>query len=250
MVFQKFNCEIDMTKNTIELLDSVKHRNVKVDTSLVDVPHNKMNTATVMVVELVTLVHEYPIFITKNPNTGQFLFSALLGIESGENLYIKDNVWQARYLPLDVLRRPFQAMLAQEDDFSGGRIAIDMANPQVISSEGERLFDQQGEPTDYLKRIQTTFAQLMGSTEQNKAVLEGLYKYNLLESINLELDLGGLKPTNMNGLYTINKDSLAKLSGEALEDCHQKGLLQVCHLIMSSGTHVEKLIRWSKEKHL
>lgn len=239
-----------MTKNTLELLDSVKHRNVKIDTSLVDVPHNQMNSTTIMVGELATLVHEYPIFIIKNPNTGQFLFSALLGLESGENLYIKDNTWQARCTPLDILRRPFQAMLAKEGDFSGGRIAIDVTNPQVINNKGESLFDQQGEPTDYLKRVQKTFAQLMGSTEQNKAVLEGLYKYDLLEPISLELDLGGAEPTKMNGLYAINKESLAKLNGEALEACHQEGLLQVCHLIMSSGAHVEKLIRWSKEKHL
>jgi len=240
---------MNMTNNTLELLDSAKHRHIKIDTSLVDVPHNKMNTATVTVGELVNLIHEYPIFIIKNPNTGQFLFSALLGIESGENLYIKNNAWRSRYLPLDILRRPFQAMLSKENDFSGGRIAIDLANPQVKNNIGESLFDQQGEPTDYLKRIQNTFAQLMGNTAQNNVVLEDLYKYDLLESIVLELDLSGNEPTKMNGLYTINKENLANLTGAALEDCHKKGLLQVCHLIMSSGAHVEKLIRWTKEKN-
>jgi hypothetical protein len=237
-----------MTKNTLELLDGVKHRNIKIDTSLVDVPHNHMNTANVIVGELATLVHEYPIFMTKNPNTGQFLFTALLGIVSGENLFIKNNKWQARYLPLDVIRRPFQAMLAEEGNFSGGRIAIDLANPQVQLQQGENLFDEKGEPSEYLKRIQNTFAQLMGSSEQNKAVLDGLYKYNLIESVSLSLDLGGESPTQMNGLFTINKDNLAKLSGDDLEACHTQGLLQVCHLIMSSGAHVEKLIRWSKDK--
>lgn len=237
-----------MTKNTIELLDSVKHRNIKIDTSLVDVPHNQMNSVNVMVGELATLVHEYAIFIIKNPNTGEFLFSALLGINSGENLYIKDNTWQANYLPLDISRRPFQAMLTKENDFSGGRIAIDVANPQVQNVKGESLFNEEGKATSYLQRIQETFARLMASTEQNKAVLDGLSKYDLFESISLELDLDGKEPIKMNGLYTINKEKLAELSGEALEECHQKGFLQVCHLLMSSGAHVEKLIRWSREK--
>ncbi|XPF93083.1 SapC family protein [Colwellia sp. RE-S-Sl-9] len=239
-----------MTKNTIELLDTVKHRNIKINTLLVDVPENQINTAYVTVGELSTLVHEYAIFITKNPNTGQFLMNALLGIESAENLYIQKNVWQARYLPLEILRRPFHAILSEEGDFSGGRIALDVANPLVQKELGEKIFDEKGQATGYLQRIQNTFAQLMAGTQQTNKILEALSKYDLLEPITLELDLGAEFPSKMNGLYTINKDNLAKLSGEALEDCHQKGLLQVCHLIMSSGAHVEKLVRWSKEKHL
>lgn len=120
-----------MTKNTIELLDSVKHQQLKIDTLLVDTPHNYMNSESVS--ELATLIHEYPIFITKNPNTGQFLFSALLGIDSGQNLFIQNNVWKAKYISLDVMRRPFQAMLQEEGNFSNGRIAIaiDIDNPVV-----------------------------------------------------------------------------------------------------------------------
>ncbi|MGJ8692499.1 MAG: SapC family protein [Thalassotalea sp.] len=237
-----------MTTNTIELLDPTRHKDIKIDTTLVDVPHNQMNTATVMVGELIRLIHEYPVFITKNPNTGQFMLSALLGIESGENLYIQNNVWQARYLPLDVLRRPFQAMLSEEGDFAGGRIAIDTASPLVQKNKGEPLFDEQGEITPYLDRIQHIFGQLMGSMEKTNDVLAQLYQYDLIEPISLQLDLGGEQPVSMNGLYGINKEKLMQLKGEALEACHHQGLLEVCHLIISSGAHVEKLIRWSQTK--
>jgi len=98
-----------------------------------------MNSASVSVSELATLIHEYPIFITKNPNTGQFLFSALLGIDSGQNLFIQNNVWKAKYIPLDVMRRPFQAMLQEEGNFSNGRIAIDIDNP-VVQEKKENLY--------------------------------------------------------------------------------------------------------------
>ncbi|WP_448248855.1 SapC family protein [Thalassotalea agariperforans] len=237
-----------MTTNTIELLDPARHKHLKIDTSLVDVPDNQMNSATVMVGELARLMHEYPVFITKNPNTGQFLLSALLGIESGENLYIQNNVWQARYLPLDILRRPFQAMLAEEGNFSGGRIALDVASPMVQENKGEPLFDSLGQPSPYLERIQQTFGQLMGNMEKTNEVLNQLYKFELLESISLKLDLGGDEPVSMKGLYAINREKLAQLQGEDLETCHREGLLEVCHLIINSGVHVEKLIRWSQEK--
>ena len=235
-----------MTKNAIELLDSVKHQQLKIDTLLVDTPHNHMNSASVSVSELATLVHEYPIFITKNPNTGQFLFSALLGLNSGQNLFIQNNVWNAKYIPLDVMRRPFQAMLQEEGNFSNGRIAIDIDNPVVQEEKGESLFNEQGEATPFLERIQKTFAQLLGSAEITNKILNIMYQYNLLESVTIKLELGVDKAVNMNGLYTINKSILAKLSGEALEICHKQGVLEVCHLVMSSGAHLDKLIKWQR----
>lgn len=237
-----------MTKNTIELLDSVRHRDIRIDTLLVDTPHNHTNAANVSVTELVTLVHEYPIFIAKNPNTGQFLFNALLGVNSGENLFIQNNEWKAKYLPLDILRRPLQAMLEGEDDFSGGRIAIDTANPVVEMEKGERLFNTEGEPTPFLERIQQTFSQLMGSAKLTTDILNIMYQYDLLESITLKLELDGGEVVTMNGLYTINKKSLAELTGDALALCHKKGVLEVCYLVLSSAVHIDKLIKWKLGK--
>lgn len=236
-----------MTKNTIELLDLVKHRNVKVDTSIIDVEHNHLNTVFVTVRELATLIHEYPIFITKNPNTGQFLLNALLGIESGENLFIKDNQWRARYLPLDILRRPFQAMLTKEDDLSNGHIAIDTANPLIQTKQGEPLFDENGKASPYLERVQQTFAELMAGTQQTNKILDLMYQYDLLEPVNLTINVETEQEKSINGLYTVNKENLNNLAGESLENCHNNGVLQVCYLILSSGAHVEKLMRWSNE---
>lgn len=236
-----------MTKTTIELLDSIHHKSLRIDTTLVDVPHNHINAANVSVTELATLNHEYPIFITKNPHTGKFLFSAILGIHSGQNLYIQEGKWKANYLPLDVLRKPFQAMLEKEDSFSGGRIAIDVSSPVIGTQKGELLFDDEGKPTAYLQRIQDTFGQLMGSIKATEDVLDGLYKHDLLEAVTLEFDLGNGNVEKMNGLYAINKKVLSSLTGVALEECHKAGLLEVCHLVMSSGAHVQKLIQWARE---
>lgn len=236
-----------MTNNTIEILDSVKHRSLRVDTTIVDTKHNQMNTAYITIGELSTLIHEYPIFITKNPNTGAFLFNALLGIKSGQNLFIKNNKWQARYLPLDIIRRPFQAMLTEEDDFSGGKIAIDINNELVNENTGQELFNEDGQATAYLERIQQTFSQLMGGAQQSNKMLEILYKHDLLEPVTLNLELTNNEKSQLSGLYAIKKESLAKLNGEDLDECHKSGALQVCHLIMSSGAHVEKLIRWANE---
>lgn len=236
-----------MTKNTTELLDSVMHRQLKIDIKNLDIPHNKVNWSFVTIGELHSLVHEYPIFITKNADTGQFQLSALLGFSSGQNLFIQNNKWQATYLPLDMLRRPFKAMLTKENDESSGRITIDTSSPAVTNSaDGERLFDDEGKPTRYLERIQDTFAQLMGGTILSRKLLAIAYQHNLIESITINIELDNKPNVHLTGLYGVNKAALDALSGEALAECHQAGVLQVCHLLLSSGIHIEKLIKWAE----
>lgn len=234
-----------MAKQDIQLLDKVKHKDIKINTQAVNVLQNQVNVAFVVVNELSTITHEFPIFITKNPNTGQFQLVALLGFKSGENLFIQDGKWQATYLPLDILRRPFQAMLEKEDDTSTGRIAIDMSSEQVQTDKGEGLFNEDGSATEFLQRIQTSFSQLMGGTERTTQILQTAGELGLIEGINLDIELPNGEKRGLNGLYSFNQEAVTQLTGANLETCHQQGILQVCHLVLSSSLHLNKLIKWA-----
>lgn len=234
-----------MEKQDIQLLDKVKHKDIKINTQAVDVLQNQVNVAFVVVNELSAITHEYPIFITKNPNTGQFQLVALLGFKSGENLFIQDGKWQATYLPLDILRRPFQAMLEKEGDTSSGRIAIDMSSEQVQTNKGEPLFNDDGSATEFLQRVQTSFSQLMGGTERTTQILQTAGELGLIEGINLDIELPNGEKRGLNGLYAFNQEAVTQLTGANLETCHQQGVLQVCHLVLSSGLHLNKLIKWA-----
>ncbi|MFC3122238.1 SapC family protein [Agaribacter flavus] len=237
-----------MQKESVELLDNIRHKDVTVDNNLFDIPANHVNTVYIVMTELANLVHEYPIFITKQPNSEAFGLNALLGLHPGENLYLQNGQWDARYLPLDILRKPFQAVLAKQDDFSQGNIAIDLSSPQVTSKKGEALYDESGQATPYLERIKQTFTQLMGAMDYTNKRLQRMAELGLIQAITLQFDDISGEKTSLNGLHSINKDALAALSGSELEEAHKDGILQICHLIMSSGAHVQKLINWSKQK--
>lgn len=231
--------------STLELLNSEDHKKLRIDNTLIDCQDNKVNIASVTTGELSTLVHEYAIFITKGPTTGEFQLSAVLGLKSGENLYIKDNKWRATYLPLDILRRPFQAYLPDPRKLNEGRIAIDIASEKVSETVGEALFDNEGNATEFLQKLQKTFAELMSGTEQTRTILEQANQLKLIESVTLNIDIPDRETTSLNGLYAFNKEALTRLSGIDLEQVHQSGLLQVSHLVLSSTLHLQKLINWS-----
>lgn len=237
-----------MSAAKFELVSNEAHQHIKVNSQKYDIPENKVNAALVVASELSVLVHDYPIFITKQPNTENYQLTALLGLHAGENLYLEGEKWKTMYLPLDILRKPFQAYIPDPNDTSKGHIAIDMNSELVGDAKGEALFDEQGEPSKYFQRIQSAFAQIMGGTQFTSDLLKQADEMGLLEQVNLTVDLPDGGKANINGLYTFDKEKITALKGEQLERCHELGILQVCHLVMSSGIHMERLIKWYGEK--
>lgn len=240
----------DSKNNTTELLNSKTHGNLKIQTQKLNTKSNRVNVANVIVGELNTLVHEYAIFMTKSPTSGALQLTAILGFKSGENLYLNGDNWRATYLPLDITRRPFQAYLPEENSMDKGHIAIDLLAEQVNEKHGTPLFDDQGNKTEFLQRIEKTFSELMGGARQTTALLQLAEKLNLVEGINLTIEVPNKSKVELNGLFSFDKEAVGKLSGEDLEQAHQSGLLQVISLMLSSSLHLQKLIGWSANSKL
>lgn len=231
-----------MSDPRFTLIDPNGHKDYRVNTQLADCPHNHVNVASVVVNELSTLCHEYPIFVTRNPSTGQYQLSAVLGLKSGQNLYLQQGKWQSEYIPMDIARRPFQ-LFASDDSNQHGHLTIDMTSPQVQTEVGERLFEADGTASQYMQRIHKTFASLMGNAKATNDILALAGELDLIESldVNFEFPTGDV---SLNGLHGFSGEAIGKLEGESLAKAHQAGVLQVAHLVMSSGVHLNKLTRW------
>lgn len=161
-----------MVAKTIEMLDSVKHSQLKINPKNYNCAQNHVNVASVMVNELSTVVHEYPIFITKNSMTGEFQLSGVLGFTQGENLYLKGDTWQANYLPLDILRRPFQLIKPEKGVNTEGHLAIDMSSPQLQDDSGEALFEKTANLLNIYNVFRKAFLNLLTVQSKQKTYLK------------------------------------------------------------------------------
>ncbi len=233
-----------MLEPKLELVNFEAHKKVKISNTNFNIAENHVNSVTVVANELSTLVHEYPIFITKHAISGQYQLLAILGFESGQNLYLDGESWRGSYIPMDILRRPFHAYIPDKNNPAQGQIAIDLAHPWVNETQGYSLADDHGKASDYFKRIEKTFSQLMGGNSYTSNALQVADELNLLESVTVSVDLPNGEKKTLNGLYSFEQEKVTALTGEALEKSHQVGLLQICHLMLSSGANLPKLIGW------
>ena len=188
----------------------------------------------------------YPIFFAKDGESGQFYPLALFGFQRDENLYLKGNVWDATYMPLMVERNPFLIGFQQSPDIENGEkrpvVSINVESPRISETEGEALFSDSGEPSEYLQKTMENLQTIHRGHEQNKAFIAALLENDLLEGFNLDITLKDGSNNRLEGFYTINEEKLAGLQSETLGKLHEQGFLQAIYMAVASFSRVSGLI--------
>ena len=102
--------------------------------------------------EFRSLQNHYPILFQLNQERSEFRCLAMFGFENGENLYLKDGKWDARYIPLAMDIQPFMIGVSPEEG-AERKVVMDMESPRIGDGEGTRIFDETGAATNYLENI-------------------------------------------------------------------------------------------------
>ncbi|MBU2917236.1 SapC family protein [Psychrosphaera sp. F3M07] len=189
----------------------------------------------------------YPIFFTKDENTGRFFSVALFGFQQNENLFIKDNRWSVPYIPLTHARTPFligeQALMEDGIEKHQRVLFLDEDHPRVNTEQGEPLFLEFGANAPYLESMADMMEVLHHGIEDHNAFIDMLVELELLESFTLDVELNDRSQHQMLGFYTINEDKLAALSSEVIAKLHQNGHLQAIYMTLASQSNVTRLIQ-------
>ena len=228
------------------LLSHSNHANLKVITNRGAAYGDNLMHAMTFPFEFRDIESNYPIFFAKDGETGQFYPLALLGFERDENLYLNDSGWDATYIPLMVERNPFLIGFQQSANDPDGEktpvVSIDMESPRISETEGEALFSDSGEPTEYLQKVMQNLQTIHQGHEQSKVFVGALLEHDLLEGFNLNITLNDGSNNRLEGYYTINEEKLAALQPEALGALHAQGFLQAIYMVIASFSRVTGLI--------
>ena len=230
----------------IELLNNIDHKDLKIIIERsAELGDNIWFTPT-FPQEFRVLQNHYPIVFTKNTETGQFQAVALLGFEAGENLFLDENGWNARYIPLSIMRQPFLIGFqhAEKDGVAIKEmvVSVDMDNPRVNETEGQAVFLEHGGNTEYLEQVNSILKLVSDGFERNSAFIDMLIGMDLLESFVLDVELDDSSQHLMSGFYTINEESLLGLTGDDLVILNNNGHLEPIYMAIASMSNIPKLV--------
>jgi len=231
---------------SIELLNNIDHKDLRVITNRSAEYGDNVWYALTFPHEFRNIQNHYPIFFTKNPDNGQFQAVAMFGFEDGENLFLEDNGWDASYVPLSIVRKPF--LIGFQDAQEGGALArqsvisVDMDSPRISETEGELVFLEHGGSSEYLEQINSVLDLIHQGFERNQQFVDMMLGMDLLESFVLDVELNDGSTHRLSGFYTINEDSLAGLTGDDLVVLNNNGYLEAVYMIIASQSNISALV--------
>lgn len=236
-----------MTK--LMALNKQAHCGLKIDTQKVEAEGADLSMVPVVLSEFRKLIVHYPIVFSKNANTGQFMCSALMGFEQGENLFWQSGAWQGVYIPLQITRQPFfLGHDGNNSDDDNVVMCINEASPVISQETGETLFDEQGNPSVYLQKQQASLSQLLQGEAQTTAFVKTMIELDLPTAMTLDITFADNSTTKVNGLYTIDEDKLAKLTAQQLQGLQQADYLAAIYAMVHSTGQIYSLINKKNQR--
>jgi SapC len=226
----------------IVALNNLVHRTVRVQAEPAAKFGDNQRFVQVVVTEFSLLVPHYPILFSKDTDTGAFFCGAMLGIDEGENLFLKEGKGHEGYRPLNLQRVPFFV--------SGDDLAIDLDHSRVSADIGQALFNERGESTPYLESIKAAFQQLKPGIEMTRRFIDTLLKLNLLEPVDIILGFDDGSKRNLVDLYTINQEVLKALPDASVIDLFRRGYLQLIYLLIASLKQIPVLAQKKNDRFL
>ncbi|HEY2676769.1 MAG TPA: SapC family protein [Steroidobacteraceae bacterium] len=225
----------------IVLLNSQTHRSLCVHVEPSARYGDNQRFVQVVVAEIPHLVMQYPVLLSKAADTGAFFCGAMLGVDEGENLFLREGGHEG-YRPLNLQRMPFYV--------SGAELGIDLDHPRIAQERGQALFTEQGEATPYLESIKSAFRDLKPGIEMTKAFIDTLMKLKLVEPIDIKLGFDDGSKRELAGLYTINQSVLRELPDASVLELFRRGYLQLIYLMIASLKQVPVLARKKNDRLL
>lgn len=223
------------------VLDRDQHRGLRLKTA--DARFAAKNQAVPLVVsEFPEASLEYPIAFTKGQD-GQWLALALTGLQAGANAFVNaKGLWHARYVPASVRRYPFILAEGQDKELN---LAADLAAPQ-LGTEGQALFNEQGEPTELAKGVMQMLADFQNQAKATANWIKQLDDASLLVQQNLQVRLGDGRNAVVDGVWIIDEAKLRQLPDDKVLAWFKSGELAALHAQMLSLRNLVPLLERSQ----
>jgi hypothetical protein len=229
------------------LMQNDKHANLKATRSGDYTRYKERHLIPIVAQDFFNLASEFPLVFVKNGDSGDFIPVAVMSLREGQNLYCATDQWQALVVPLSFSNAPFSIARtdAEGDQFA---VLIDEDSPMLSETEGEPLFKEGGEKTDYLEQRIDSIVHVSQQVQQTQAICKLLVEKNLLTTSQIQLQHRPDGRTyNIDGIYTVNETVLNELTDAEFLELRDKGLIAMICAHLSSLQQLRRISQMQYE---
>lgn len=224
-------------------LDNQSHRDLRVRADAGTELGDGVMATLIVSSEFRRVQADFPILFRREAGQERFFAVALLGFETGENLFLDGAGWDAGYRPLSLAIQPF--LIGRPANGEGpGQVHVDLAHPRIAEGgDGVRLFDANGLATPFLEDIAGKLGELDDGYRESGAFFDALAEHDLLEPFTFEVTLDDGSLHSLVGFHIIDEARLRALDADALGTLHAAGHLMPIFMALASLSQLAELAR-------
>lgn len=196
-------------------------------------------TAAITATELPAACSEFPCVMARQAS-GQWALLAITGLEAGKSLYVAANgAWLGEHLPATLATWPFRLVREGADE---GRFLVAVHTPALSESEGDPLFDAEGQESAWLSEHLQFLVGTDNALAETSQQIEALHAAGVLHERTLQAVLANGREVELNGFMAVDESRLAGLSPEVLHGLHTQGALALAYLHLLSLRRFRALV--------
>lgn len=200
----------------------------------------QVNSVPLMAVEFPNASEDYSIVFAGDGD--EVLPVVVMGVREDENLYIDEaGSWKSNYVPAFIRRYPF--VFASTDEEKTLTLCLD-ENYDGCNQEGrgERLFDADGEQTQYLTKVVDFLQDYQAHYKRTQVFCKKLNELELLEDMGAKFTLPSGEERTLTGFKVINREKLKSIPQEELLALFANDGLELIYRHLHSMRNLSKVL--------
>lgn len=183
------------------------------------------NAVPLSYTEFAVAARDYPIVFTSTDEGKTFAPVVVVGMSGAENLFLVDGVWDSTtYVPAYIRRYPFcMARVTLDKVEQADRLIC--VEKEFLSDDGERMFDDQGNPLERWQPIAKLLNEFEADLERTREMTSIIADYSLLEPFTLQASLRDGGALNLAGMYRVEEKKLEFLNAAQHRNLFRKGIM-------------------------
>ena len=184
-----------------------------------------LNALPISYAEFGIASRDYPIVFASTDEGKNFAPVIVVGMVSGENLFVDGVRWDPSvYIPAYVRRYPF-CMSRVTIDGTEQQDRLMCIEKEFLSDKGELLFDGKGEGLARWKPIERLLSDYEADLDRSREMCSILADYALMEPFVMQATLNAGGSMNLSGMYRIDEKKLEFLTATQLKNLVKKGVM-------------------------
>jgi hypothetical protein len=199
-----------------------------------------VNSVPLLTVEFLRAAPEYAVVFAGDGEN--IIPVAILGAEAERNAFVNDDgSWDGKYVPAYVRRYPF--VFASSDDGKNFTLCLDDGFDGCnTDGKGERLFDAEGNRTQYLETVLNFLKEYQAQFQRTRAFCSRLKELDLLEPMHATFTLPSGQRRNLTGFMAVNRAKLKALEEEQLARMAKSDELELIYLHLHSMQNFSRML--------